>query len=133
MRISRKVIGERLIILRNELGMEQTYVADKTSTLQSTISHLEKGDGGGLDALIKVLEFYGSYFNLTHFFSDEFSPMQIAKYNSRQTIFKTRLLQQIGVTEDILKKEFDTLKRMASDAVNQLPSDISSKIGKGSI
>ena len=67
-----KILGKRLAALRKHLGLTQEIVARKLNINPSILSNLEQGNGGTIDTLIKLHDFYSHIFVMDKILADDF-------------------------------------------------------------
>ena len=97
--MDRKVLGANLIKMRKALKMSQEYVAGATGIKQYNISNLESGSGGGLDALIILLNYFGKYFDLNGYLNEGFIPVEYGEANPSSNVFEMREKLNKVITE----------------------------------
>ena len=78
MEITLKLLGGRLKEMRKALGMLQEDVAKHLDVNQNAISRIENGTGGGINVLLKLLNYYGNFFVIEHILSPKFEVVQIS-------------------------------------------------------
>lgn len=78
MEITLKLLGGRLKEMRKALDMLQEDVAKHLDVNQNAISRIENGVGGGINVLLKLLNFYGDFFVVEHILSPKFEVVQIS-------------------------------------------------------
>ena len=64
--------------MRKALGMLQEDVAKHLDVNQNAISRIENGTGGGINVLLKLLNYYGNFFVVEHILSPKFEVVQIS-------------------------------------------------------
>ena len=72
MEITLKLLGGRLKEMRKALDMLQEDVAKHLDVNQNAISRIENGAGGGINVLLKLLNFYSDFFVVEHILSPKF-------------------------------------------------------------
>ena len=72
MEITLKLLGGRLKEMRKALDMLQEDVANHLNVNQNAISRIENGAGGGINVLLKLLNFYSDFFVVEHILSPKF-------------------------------------------------------------
>ena len=72
MEITLKLPGGRLKEMRKALGMLQEDVAKHLDVNQNAISRIENGVGGGINVLLKLLNFHSAFFVVEHILSPKF-------------------------------------------------------------
>ena len=72
MEITLKLLGGRLKEMRKALDMMQGDVAKHLDVNQNAISRIENGAGGGINVLLKQLNFYSDFFVVDHILSPNF-------------------------------------------------------------
>ncbi len=77
MEITLNLIGERLKEMRKALGMLQEDVAKHLDVNQNAISRIEKGTGGSVSILLKLINYYSNFFVVEHILSPKFEVVQI--------------------------------------------------------
>lgn len=55
-----KIVAERLVTIRNELGLNQEKLAKQLNVTQIAISRLENGLGSAPEMFVKILQYYDS-------------------------------------------------------------------------
>ena len=78
MEITLKLLGGRMKEMRKALGMLQEDVAKHLDVNQNAISRIENGAGGGINVLLKLLNFYGDFFVVEHILSQKFEVLRIS-------------------------------------------------------
>lgn len=76
MKVSLKVLGERLYEFRKELNLSQGEVAQTLGCQQNAVSRIENGRGGSIDFLLDMINFYKQYFIIDTLFSSSFQVMR---------------------------------------------------------
>lgn len=94
MKIDREMIGERLKTYRKDLEMSQQFVCDYLSIVQSQLSGIEKGVGGGVELLCSLLSFYGKHYDLRNFFASSFEPLPKGKDLESHLLTKSELMEK---------------------------------------
>ena len=70
--ITLKLLGGRLKEMRKSLDMLQEDVAKHLDVNQNAISRIENGSGGGINVLLKLINFYSVFFVVEHILSPKF-------------------------------------------------------------
>ncbi|GAH36044.1 unnamed protein product, partial [marine sediment metagenome] len=78
MEITLNLVGERLKEMRKALGMLQEDVAKHLEVNQNAISRIEKGTGGSVSILLKLINYYSNFFVVEHILSPKFEVVQIS-------------------------------------------------------
>ena len=78
MEITLKLLGGRLKEMRKELGMFQEDVVKHLDVNQNAISRIEKGTGGSVSILLKLINYYRTFFVVEHILSPKFEVVQIS-------------------------------------------------------
>ena len=78
MEITLKLLGGRLKEMRKAMGMLQEDVAKHLEINQNAISRIENGTGGGINVLLKLLNYYSNFFVVEHILSPKFEVVQIS-------------------------------------------------------
>ena len=78
MEITLKLLGGRLKEMRKAMGMLQEDVAKHLEVNQNAISRIENGTGGGINVLLKLLNYYSTFFVVDHILSPKFEVVQIS-------------------------------------------------------
>ena len=78
MEITLKLLGGRLKEMRKALDMLQEDVAKHLDVNQNAISRIENGAGGGINILLKLLNFYSNFFVVEHILSQKFEVVRIS-------------------------------------------------------
>ena len=78
MEITLKLLGGRLKEMRKALDMLQEDIAKHLNVNQNAISRIENGAGGGINVLLKLLNFYSDFFVVEHILSPKFDVVQIS-------------------------------------------------------
>ena len=78
MEITLKLLGGRLKEMRKALDMLQEDVAKHLDVNQNAISRIENGAGGGINVLLKLLNFYSDFFVVVHILSPKFEVVRIS-------------------------------------------------------
>lgn len=115
MKIDRTLIGDRLIQYRQHLNMSQPFVSDYTGILQSTLSNVENGKGGGLDVFCTLLAFYQKHFNLVNFFSEEFVP--VPKDDELINVLLKKTKEEKETRKKVMDKKLNELLRKLNEAI----------------
>ena len=76
MEITLKLLGGRLKEMRKALGMLQEDVAKHLDVNQNAISRIEKGTGGSVSILLKLINYYSTFFVVEHILSPKFEVVQ---------------------------------------------------------
>ena len=76
MEITLKLLGGRLKEMRKAMGMLQEDVAKHLDINQNAISRIENGTGGGINVLLKLLNYYSTFFVVEHILSPKFEVVQ---------------------------------------------------------
>lgn len=108
MKIDREIIGERLRAYRKELNMTQEFVCDFNDIVQSQLSAIENGLGGGVELLCTLLAFYDKEFDLRNFFADSFEPLPKGKKLKEHWLTKS----------EALDKKLVEIKEMVDDVID---------------
>ena len=75
--ITRELIGKNLKAMREHVNMKHQFVADSTGLSQKDISYMENGkEGSGFGKFLTLINFYAKNFDMTHFFSEAFYPLE---------------------------------------------------------
>jgi transcriptional regulator with XRE-family HTH domain len=72
MEITLRLLGGRLKEMRKALDMHQEDVAQHIDVNQNAISRIENGAGGGINVLLRLLNFYSDFFVVEHILSQKF-------------------------------------------------------------
>jgi transcriptional regulator with XRE-family HTH domain len=64
--------------MRKALDMLQEDVAKYLDVNQNAVSRIENDAGGGINVLLKLLNFYGDFFVVKHFLSPKFEVLRIS-------------------------------------------------------
>jgi transcriptional regulator with XRE-family HTH domain len=72
MKITLKLLRGQLKAMRKALDMLQGDVAQHLGVKQNAISRIENGAGGGINVLLKLLNFYSDFFVVEHILSPKF-------------------------------------------------------------
>ena len=100
--IDSRILGERLRLIRNRLGMTQTQLAAATGQTQPAISRLENGEEVYVSALIAVLIYYQDKICFDNLFAQIFmTEDEHLLYMSRERLQRS-FLQQLDLMADIL-------------------------------
>ena len=78
MEITLKLLGGRLKEMRKAMGMLQEDVAKHLEVNQNAISRIENSTGGGINVLLKLLNYYSTFFVVEHILSPKFEVVQIS-------------------------------------------------------
>jgi transcriptional regulator with XRE-family HTH domain len=78
MEITLKLLGGRLKEMRKALDMLEEDVAKHLDVNQNAISRIENGAGGGINVLLKLLNFYSGFFVVEHILSPKFEVVRIS-------------------------------------------------------
>jgi len=97
MEITLKLLGSRLKEMRKSLDMLQGDVAKHLKLNQNAVSRIENGAGGGINVLLKLLNFYSEFFEVEHILSPKFEIVKRSespKPLESVAIERLKLLQQ---------------------------------------
>ena len=72
MNIALSDIGGKLSAFRKTLGLYQKEVAQAMGVHQSQLSKIEKGEGGSIEGLLQVLNYYGNNYQVKFILADTF-------------------------------------------------------------
>lgn len=86
--IAKNEIGERLRQLRVASNLSQIEIAKKLDTHQNAISRMENGQGGTLDLLFLMVNFYSKIFYVGNFFHSHFEVMLNSDVEEKGLEFK---------------------------------------------
>lgn len=78
MEITLNLLGERLKEMRKDLGMLQEDVAKHLEVNQNAVSRIENGTGGGINVLLKLLNFYSNFYVVAHILSPKFDVVKVS-------------------------------------------------------
>lgn len=106
MTISKKLLGERLMMMRKHLGVLQTHIAKDIGVHQNVISRLESGTGGNLDNLLLVTNYFSEFFYMDKFFSEDFIVMELSNLSENE------LLESVAI------ERLELLKKQVEDEIN---------------
>jgi transcriptional regulator with XRE-family HTH domain len=103
MEITLKLLGGRLKEMRKALDMLQEDVAKHLDVNQNAISRIENGAGGGINVLLKLLNFYSDFFVVEHILSPKFEVVRRSETTGplesvaieRLRLLKTELVEEI--------------------------------------
>lgn len=103
MEITLKLLGGRLKEMRKALDMLQEDVAKHLDVNQNAISRIENGAGGGINVLLKLLNFYSDFFVVEHILSPKFEVVRKSETTGplesvaieRLRLLKTELVEEI--------------------------------------
>lgn len=106
-------IGKRIKDLRIKANQSQEFVAEQLNTSQNIISRMEKGDGASLQMFLAVISYYGNFYNMDNFLSEDFNvtdvePSQMTGLDSL-AIEKLKMLKDETVSE--IEKVISLLER----------------------
>jgi transcriptional regulator with XRE-family HTH domain len=113
MEITLKLLGGRLKEMRKALDMLQEDVAKHLDVNQNAISRIENGAGGGINVLLKLLNFYSEFFVVEHILSQKFEvvrktdipgPIQSVAIE-RLNLLKNELMEEIEHINHLLSGE----------------------------
>lgn len=121
--ISFKVLGERLMQIRETLGLTQKELADKFNKTQNTISLIENGKSASINTLLPLLCYYSQFVYLNYLFSDDFKIIKIDDLykNNMGGVVRGILDEGYKTYSEELTKANETLKTFldkASDLVD---------------
>ena len=99
--------------MRKALGMLQEDVAKHLDVNQNAISRIENGAGGGINVLLKLLNFYGNFFVVGHILSQKFEVFRISDTTGpiesvaveRLNMLKHELVEEIENINLLLSKK----------------------------
>jgi transcriptional regulator with XRE-family HTH domain len=78
MEITLNLLGERLKEMRKDLGMLQEDVAKHLEVNQNAVSRIEKGTGGSISILLKLINYYSTYYVVEHILSPKFEVVKVS-------------------------------------------------------
>lgn len=113
MEITLKLLGGRLKEMRKALDMLQDDVAKHLDVNQNAISRIENGAGGGINVLLKLLNFYSDFFVVEHILfpkfevisrSDTVAPLQSVAIE-RLKLWKKEFNEEIDQILYLLEKK----------------------------
>ena len=100
MEITLKLLGGRLKEMRKALGMLQEDVAKHLDVNQNAISRIEKGAGGSVSILLKLINYYSTFFTVEHILSPRFEVVQVSD--------TTRTMESVAIERlKLWQKEFN--------------------------
>jgi len=108
-----KVLGERLRMIRKQLGINQQQLADATNLTQPAISRLEKGDEVYASTLLAVLSFYQDRVCLDHLLAPDLDTgSNTLLYTSRQEMRQSlnSRLSEIASRLEKTKEQVEALR-----------------------
>lgn len=109
--ISLEELGQRLMQVRECLGLTQKELAEMFNKTQNTISLIENGKSASINTLLPLLSFYSQHIYLNHLFSENFEIIKI------DNLYKNNIG---GVIQSILKEGFTKYNEELQTANNNL-------------
>lgn len=102
--IDSRILGERLRLMRNRLGMTQTQLAMAVGQTQPAISRLEKGEEVYASVMLAVLHFYQGKFSLDNLFAQHFNTEDERLFYFSPEEKRQSLSQQLDLMADIINE-----------------------------
>jgi len=112
MELNRKIIGKRMLNYRLALNLKQTELEAKTNLTQNTISKVENGLGGSLEAFLALLNFYAKYFNVNNILTEDFSIVRDSLEQQTSKSYNVLALMKIKALEESMQVKFDEIKEV---------------------
>lgn len=112
MELSRKIIGKRMHNYRLALNLRQTELEAKTNLTQNTISKIENGLGGSLEAFLALLNFYSKHFNVNNILNEEFSIVKDSMEQQTSKSYNALALMKLTALEETMNVQFDEIKEV---------------------
>lgn len=112
MELNRKIIGKRMLNYRLALNLKQTELEAKTNLSQNTISKVENGLGGSLEAFLTLLNFYAKHFNINNILNKDFSIVKESLEQQTSKSYNALALMKLTALEDKIHIKFDEIKEV---------------------
>jgi transcriptional regulator with XRE-family HTH domain len=106
--IDKAQIGDRLKQLRLASNLSQNDIAQKLNTHQNAISRIENGQGGTLDLLFELVNFYSDVFYVGNFFQSNFVVILNSEIDNKELRYKdlivSLLKEHMELTDNVYSK-----------------------------
>lgn len=112
MELNRKIIGKRIHNYRIALNLKQTELEAKTNLTQNTISKIENGLGGSLEAFLTLLNFYSKHFNVNNILDEDFSIVKESLKQQTSKSYNALALMKLAALEKTMNEQFDEIKEV---------------------
>ena len=109
-----KRLGERLRIIRKQLGIKQQQLAAATKLTQPAISRLENGEEVYSSALLAVLTFYRDKVNLDFLFDSDQDINKYSQLYCNRNEKRQKLDQQLADIAQCLEKDVEQITILRS-------------------
>ena len=94
------------------LNLKQTELETKTNLSQNTISKVENGLGGSLEAFLTLLNFYAKHFNINNILNKDFSIVKESLEQQTSKSYNALALMKLTALEDKIHIKFDEIKEV---------------------
>lgn len=111
MEITLKLLGGRLKAMRKALDMLQGDVAQHLGVKQNAISRIENGAGGGINVLLKLLNFYSDFFVVEHILSQKF---EVVRFSDSAGPIESVAIERLRLLKNELVDEIDKINQLLS-------------------
>lgn len=110
MKITLRILGERLKELRQALDLTQGEIAEHVNVNQNSISRIENGVGGSIDVLLGLINFYKEYFFIQELFSHDFQVISLFQDKPELTLESVAVERLKMLREDFCKDLDNVIK-----------------------
>lgn len=112
MEITLKLLGGRLKEMRKALDMLQEDVAKHLDVNQNGISRIENGAGGGINVLLKLLNFYSDFFVVEHILSQKF---EVVRKSDMAGPMESVAIERLKLMKNELVEEIEKISLLLSN------------------
>ena len=106
--IDSMILGERLRLIRKQLGITQKQLAKVTNLTQAVISRLENGEEVYASALLTILHYYHGKVSLDNLFATYFSAEEERLRYLNEEEARQKLIHQLDVIIDTISTANET-------------------------
>lgn len=116
MNIALSDIGEKLGSFRKTLSLSQKDVAAAMGVHQTQISKLENGEGGSIELLLQVLNYYGTTYQVRFVFADEFEIILNASGSVLTSPYNSIAVEKLSLLGEEVHAQLVEVKKLLSSA-----------------
>ncbi|PRY09056.1 helix-turn-helix protein [Pontibacter ummariensis] len=116
MKIALSDIGEKLSSFRKTLNLSQKEVAVAMGVHQTQISKIENGEGGSIELLLLVLNYYGNNYNVKFVLGDEFEVIVNSPGDSLTSPYNKIAVEKLTMLEGEISSQLADIRKLLSSS-----------------
>jgi transcriptional regulator with XRE-family HTH domain len=116
MKIALSDIGEKLSTFRKTLGLSQKEVAEAMGVYQSQVSKIESGEGGSIETLLEILNYYGTTYQVNFIFAAEFDVVKHAPGETLTSPYNSIAVEKLSLLGEEFNARLTEVKKLLSIA-----------------